>query len=103
MTTLTVDKAAELVISMDEDKSADVIYELAPEPYNKEEHFGKKSDSYQQQRKCEDSYTWRHDGRAVDILSLVEPLLTRTILAKFPEQERAGAVLKEMVSKHVVL
>ena len=75
-----------------------MLYELAREPYNKEEHFASK------EMRTSDSYTWRHDGRATDILSLVEPLLDRTILAKFPEQEWAGAVLREMVSlKHLVL
>jgi len=96
LTTLTAKKAAELVITMDEDKSAAVLYELAQEPYNKEEHSPALRSFL--------LAPWRHGGSAADILSLVEPLLARSILAKFPEQEWAGAVLREMVrSKNLVL
>ena len=91
MSTFTVEKAAELVKFLGEDASA-VLYELAQKPYDPDvepENYTK---------------TWRLGETAADILSHVDPLLACAILARFPEAEWAGAVLREMVSlKHFVL
>jgi hypothetical protein len=85
MRTLTVEKAAELVTFLDEDMSAAVLYELAQEPYDPDvqmKNFRK---------------TWRYGGLAADIMNNVDPALACTILARFPDKEWAGAVLREMV------
>ena len=83
MRTLTVEKAAELVTFLDEDMSAAVLYELAQEPYDPDvqmKNFRK---------------TWRYGGLAADIMNNVDPALACTILARFPDKEWAGAVLRE--------
>jgi flagellar motility protein MotE (MotC chaperone) len=85
MSTFTIEKAAELVLFLGEDMSAAVLCELAREPYDPDvqmKNFRK---------------TWRYGGTAADILSHVDPLLACAILARFPEPEWAGAVLREMV------
>ena len=84
MSTFTVEKAAELVRFLGDDASA-VLYELAKKPYDPDverENYGK---------------TWRLGETAAYILSHVDPLLACSILARFPEAEWAGAVLREMV------
>jgi len=86
MRTLTDEKAAELVLFLGEDMSAAALYELAQEPFDpKHREFSSSSKR------------WRYGGKAADILSSVDPLITGKILAKFPEKEWAGAVLREMV------
>jgi len=85
MRTLTDDKAAELVLFLGEDMSAAALYELAQEPFDPE---------LRESRHCKH---WRYGGKAADILSSVDPSITCKILAKFPEKEWAGAVLREMV------
>ncbi len=86
MRTLTDEKAAELVLFLGEEMSAAALYELAQEPFDpKHREFSSSSKR------------WRYGGKAADILSSVDPLITCKILAKFPEKEWAGAVLREMV------
>ena len=84
MSTFTVEKAAELVRFLGEDASA-VLYELAQKPYDPDVE----PENYRK--------TWRLGGTAADILSHVDPLLACAILARFPEPEWAGTVLREMV------